>query len=239
VVLEKGDSVRIDPPTFGEYRLSAELAGASFQGPARVRFLCNPNNPTGILLSREEVLSELARCREEGTQLFLDEAFMDLSEPAASVSGVRDDHLFVLRSLTKAFSVPGIRFGYGFGPPDLIEKIETARTPWTVTAFAEQYAVAAFSRYDALRESAQKIAAERKWFCAELDALGLSYGKSSVNYLLIGVNGDAAAFSGRMLSHGVLVRDCTSFGLPASIRVSIGTRDVNRQVLEALSSCLR
>lgn len=195
VVVVVGDAARVDPPTFSEYSLSAELAGGRVHAgdtlcdriPA-VRFICNPNNPTGTLLPRGEMLSHLHQCESAGTQLFVDEAFMDLSEPEDSITDVRSENLFVLRSLTKSFGVPGIRFGFGFGSPALINSIETARTPWAVNAFAEYYAKLVFDHYHELRESAQKIAAEREWYYARLMELGLSYLPSSVNYLLIRLN---------------------------------------------------
>lgn len=245
-VLRPGDAVRIDPPTFSEYGLSAELAGAvvlsksglSSRAPA-VRFLCNPNNPTGTMLSREVILAELDRCAEAGTQLFVDEAFMDLSCPEDSITDVRSENLFVMRSLTKSFAVPGIRFGFGFGCPDLIARIETARTPWTVNAFAEYYAKLAFAHYHELRDSARRIATEREWYYARLAELGLSYERSSVNYILIHLNRSATVVTLAMMEQGVLVRDCTSFGLPDCIRVSVETRERNIRVLEAISACLR
>jgi threonine-phosphate decarboxylase len=79
--------------------------------------------------------------------LFCDEAFIELSDPVQSMVDVRDPALFVLRSLTKSFSVPGIRFGYGFGDPAIIEKIEITRPPWSVNAFAEAYALLAFQHW--------------------------------------------------------------------------------------------
>ncbi|MDR0438686.1 MAG: histidinol-phosphate aminotransferase family protein [Methanocalculaceae archaeon] len=245
-ILSRGDVAQIDPHTFAEYGLSAELAGASVlsrESPSgktpAVRFICNPNNPTGILFFRNDMLAELDACTVAGTQLFVDEAFMDLSEPEDSITDVRSENLFVMRSLTKSFAVPGIRFGFGFGSPDLIEKIETARTPWTINAFAEYYAKLAFAHYHELRDSAKQIAIEREWYYTRLDALGLSYDRSSVNYLLIHLNRNATSFTRAMIDKGILVRDCTSFGLPECIRVSVGSREQNVRVLEEISSCLR
>ena len=245
-MLRPGDVAQIDPPTFAEYGLSAELSGAAVlraeelgSRGAAVRFLCNPNNPTGRLLSRGAMLGELERCCAAGTQLFVDEAFMDLSSPEDSITDVCSENLFVMRSLTKSFAVPGIRFGFGFGSPDLIQKIETARTPWTINAFAEYYAKLAFAHYHELRASAEKIAAEREWYYSCLAELGLSYERSSVNYILIHLNRNAAAVTRSMIDRGVLVRDCTSFGLPECIRVSVETRERNVRVLEALAACLR
>ncbi|HJJ99592.1 MAG TPA: histidinol-phosphate transaminase [Methanocorpusculum sp.] len=245
-VLSRGDAAQIDPPTFAEYGLSAELAGAAVLPGAllgnrvpAVRFICNPNNPTGILLSREAMLAALDWCTKAGTRLFVDEAFMDLSCPEDSITDVLSEDLFVMRSLTKSFAVPGIRFGFGFGSPDLIERIETARTPWTINAFAEYYTKFAFAHYHELRNAAERIATEREWYYVHLDDLGLSYERSSVNYILIHLNRSATAFTRAMIDQGVLVRDCTSFGLPECIRVSVETREKNVRVLEAIAACLR
>ena len=115
--LEPGDRVCIDRPTFGEYRVAAELAGARAAPEpdgAAARFLCNPNNPTGALLGRSAVEDALAGTPATA-RLFIDEAFIELADPSASMIGSDDDRIFVLRSMTKAFSVPGIRIGFGFG----------------------------------------------------------------------------------------------------------------------------
>lgn len=241
-VLSPGDIARIDPPTFAEYRLSAELAGARVipraDRPA-AQFICNPNNPTGILQTRSQITAALDNCIDTGSRLFIDEAFMELTEPQHSVTDLRSDALFVMRSLTKCFSVPGLRFGYGFGDPDLIEKIETARTPWTVNTFAEQYALEAFRHYHELQSSAKKITAERLWYYHKLDELGLTYSNSSTNYILIDLKRNATTFCEALMKKSILVRDCTSFGLPNSIRVAVDTREKNQRVLEAIDACLR
>ncbi|WP_243668402.1 aminotransferase class I/II-fold pyridoxal phosphate-dependent enzyme [Methanoculleus chikugoensis] len=144
-VLGTGDAAYVESPTFAEYGVSVRLAGArctADENGAAVRFLCNPNNPpTGKLLTRVEVLRLLEGVAGRGACLFLDEAFIELSDPAQSVVDVSHENLFLLRSLTKSFAVPGIRFGYAFGAPELIERVETVRLPWTVNAFAESFAI--------------------------------------------------------------------------------------------------
>jgi len=238
--LSRGERVRIVNPTFGEYELSARLAGALPASPgerAVVSFICNPNNPTGALLPRRDILDMAGGC--SGGHLFVDEAFIELSDPAQSVADVRDPALFVLRSLTKCFSVPGIRFGYAFGDSDLIRKVETIRPPWSVNTFAEQYALAAFRIYDRLESSRRRIAREREWLVRELSRFSLTIHPSAVNFLLLTFPFDAAPLCTCLLEGGVLVRDCHSFGLPDSIRIAIRTRDENRMLVEVLERCLR
>lgn len=235
-----GKTCRIDMPTFGEYGLSARLAGKTVvqNAPADIRFFCNPNNPSGILTPRREMQEMVSSAEADGSMLFVDEAFMELAETDESISDIRSANLFVMRSITKCFTVPGIRFGFGFGDPSLIEKIETTRTPWTVNAFAECYAMAAFDHYAELKESAAKITAERNWYIAELAKLGVSCYPSQVNFITIQLGRSASAVASAMLEKGVAVRDCTSFALPECIRVSVETREKNRRVLEALAECL-
>jgi len=231
----------IEPPTFGEYELSARLAGGK-RSPdpdhADIRFLCNPNSPTGILLSKDSVLAHLESAKRNGSLLFCDEAFIELTEPGSSVADIRDPCLFVLRSLTKCFSVPGIRFGYGFGDPDIIERIETARSPWTVNSYAEAYALQALLHMDDLADSRRKIGQEREWLEQELGNLGLLCQPSCVNYLLVNCKRDVSQICNELAGLDVLVRDCTSFGLPSCIRVAVRTREENRVLVEALAACM-
>ena len=228
--------------TFGEYALSARLAGAHrTKNPLEsdVAFLCNPNNPSGTLRTKLEMTSYLEEIKSCRGMLFCDEAFIELSDPAQSVVGVHDPALFVLHSLTKSFSVPGIRFGYGFGDADLIEKIEITRPPWSVNAFAEAYALLAFQHWDELEKSRADIAIERAILAEGINALGLNCCPSSANFLLIECGRNVTPLCNCLTNRDILVRNCTSFGLPTCVRVAVRTRDENRIFLEALSACIR
>jgi threonine-phosphate decarboxylase len=238
--LSGGDGFFVDRPTFGEYELSARLAGASpveDLSRARVRFLCNPNNPTGALLPAEGVRGILREVGAGSGTLFLDEAFIELSDPGQSLVHVTDPALFLIRSLTKAFAVPGLRFGYGFGDPDLIARMEVLRPPWSVNAFAEAFAIEAFSHFGLLEESRQRVARERAWLEGRIRGMGLAPLPSSANFLLVNLAEPASALADRLLARGILVRDCASFGLPSSIRVAVRHREENERLVEALQAC--
>jgi len=241
VFLSPGYGAYIESPTFGEYAQSVLLAGGEMVSrpeDAAVRYLCNPNNPTGWLLQRAEIQTILRDCKEAGSRLFLDEAFIDLSDPGESMSDHRDPDLFILRSLTKAFSVPGIRFGFGFSDPEVIEAIETARPPWTVNRYAETYAIEALRHLPDLERSRRLIVEERVFLVKSINSLGLFCHPSSVNYLLVDIGRDAGELQQALLRKGVLVRDCTSFGLPQSIRIAVRRGEENKVLIEALSACM-
>jgi threonine-phosphate decarboxylase len=242
VVLKPGKKYFFETPTFGEYDLSARLAGASrVTDPAKadVGFVCNPNNPTGILRQKEGMDALLADTVAHNGLLFCDEAFIDLADPSQSISGVRNPNLFVLHSITKSFSVPGIRFGFGFGEPDLIEKIEIIRPPWSVNAYAEAFAMQALKHREDLAHSRKLIDQERAWLASGLSELGLEPLPSSVNYILVECHHDVKNLCERLTVAGILVRDCTSFGLPTCIRVAVMNREQNRILMEAMAACLR
>ncbi len=241
VVLRGDKHFFCESPTFGEYALSARLAGAvPVDNPvqADVSFICNPNNPTGILLDRKELLQKLSAMKLHEGMLFCDEAFIGLSDPRESLADISDPHLFVLHSLTKSFSVPGIRFGFGFGPPGLIEQIEISRPPWSVNAFAEAFAMEALVHMQDLEASREKIQKERDWLSQEITARGLRCHPSLVNYILVECNRDVTRLCECLAERSILVRDCTSFGLPTCIRVAVRTHDENIRLMETLAACL-
>lgn len=241
VVLKNADTVWHENPTFGEYELSASLAGANVVPrlhDASVVFLCNPNNPDGLLRKRNEIQEILGTSIRAESMLFLDEAFIELSDPRESLIDLREDRMFLARSLTKSFGVPGIRFGYGFGEPGLVARMEITRLPWSVNAYAESFAIAAFRHYSELEQSRNRISREREWLTGECSGLGLRVIPSLANFMLLDTGQDASALCQRLLMRGILVRDCVSFGLPTHIRVAVRTREENRQLVEALSACL-
>ncbi len=238
-VLSPGMTVYIPQHTFSEYALSARLTGATIthtRQPADLSFLCNPDNPSGLLTPRQEVLAILESVPAGGI-LCIDEAFIDLADPTHSVSDVIDNRLFVLRSLTKSFACPGVRFGYGIGSPELVERLEVMRPPWTVGAHAEAMAMQAFSRYALLERSRMYIASERDRMMTIIRNLGYTCDPGSANYLLIHTGTRADILTEALIRKGILVRDCTSFGLPDCIRVAVRTADENSRLLEALTAC--
>jgi threonine-phosphate decarboxylase len=232
----------IEPPTFGEYELSARLAGAertASPGKADVQFICNPNNPTGTLLTRAELLHRLETVKPHPGILFCDEAFISLADPEESLVNIRDPHLFVLHSLTKSFAVPGLRIGFGFGNRDLVDKIETARSPWCVNAYAEAFAMEALLHIDELADSRRRITKERNRLISAISGLNLTCYPSSVNFLLVDCGRDVLSLCEALAYRNILVRNCASFGLPNCIRIAVRTPDENSQLLEALGSCVR
>ncbi len=242
VMFRHPGAAKIDLPTFEEYLLSVQLAGGHRAKEGEIpaaAFLCNPNNPTGLLTGKNEVISLLKSYADQDTCLLLDEAFIDLSDPRESLIGTRDRHLCLIRSLTKCFSVPGLRFGYAFADPDLVCALEIVRPPWSVNAFAEHFAIQAFGKYHELEKSRRKIRIERNYLEKSLNDLGFSISPPSANFIMADTGMDVGTLCNALAGHGLLVRDCTSFGLPHAIRVAVRTHSENSVLVEALIACMQ
>jgi threonine-phosphate decarboxylase len=243
-------------PTFSEYAPAAEAAGLE---PARrvvrhpeddftldpraladlervaVVFLCNPNNPTGGVLGREEVLEIAARVREAGAVLVVDEAFVDFV-PKASVADAVDDHLLVARSFTKFFAIPGLRLGCLIcSDPDPVQALQPS---WPVNAVAAAAGTAAARDTDFAERSVRKVARLRAALTADLAALpGLTVFPGSANFLLVG---GPEGLTERLAHRRVLVRGCAPFpGLgPSYFRVAVRGERENGALVEAVRGAL-
>lgn len=261
-VLEDKDLALIPTPTFGEYLNQSLLAGGRAErlaiskdglpllrdsdlARAKALFLCNPNNPTGQLLSKNQVLELADRCEKAQVFMLVDEAFIELSRPEESVAQIapQREYLFVMRSLTKSFGVPGLRLGFGATNPLLAQVMNRARIPWSIGSIAAAAAEYLLGCQDHLTRSRRLIAQELKYLTLALRELGLDPQPSQVNFILVNIESagiDSDILAERTMASGVLIRDCQSFGLNKSfIRVAVRNHQENKQLIDALKKALR
>lgn len=252
------DTVVISAPTFGEYETSVRIAGATpllrlepeeegfrpnaevlawfLRGEARGLFLCNPNNPTGVYLSREEVEGMVKAASE--SLLVLDEAYVPFVEGAWNSLGLLGlGNLVVLRSMTKDYALGGLRLGYAVGPEPLMEVLRRVLPPWSVNALAQEAGLLALEDPDYLARCLPAILEARDYLAAELVGLGLRPLPTRANFFLVEV-GDAPSFRQALLREGLLVRDCASFGLPRYVRIAARTLPECQRLVEAVGRLL-
>ncbi|MBI2854013.1 MAG: histidinol-phosphate transaminase [Chloroflexi bacterium] len=257
--LRPGDRAIITAPTFGEYEVAAQLMGAAVMSLSteeasgfsvdadklaslilrmrpRIVFLCNPNNPTGQYMSQEEVLRVRAAC--EDTLLILDEAYVAFVDGAwLSTELVKRGNILIVRSLTKDFALAGLRVGYGLASTGIIQPLRKVKSPWNVSSLAQQAGIEALRNPGYITSSRKKIAHAKQSLRRELSNIGLSPLPSPTNFFLVKV-GDARQLHDRLLPKGILVRDCSSFGLPQYIRIGVRTAPDNRELVRALKEIL-
>lgn len=262
VFVEKGDVALIPEPTFGEYEVAVRKAGgkpkhvklargfsvdpAPFlkeikSGPKAI-FLCNPNNPTGVLAPRETLLEIIEGALEGGALVFLDEDFIDFVKGGASLVDEVEEYrnLFVLRSFTKVYGLAGLRVGYVAACKEAAGLLAKAKTPWNVNCLAQAAALAALDDEGYLERTRRLVEAERAFLMEGLKRLkALKVFPASANFIFIDVRRTgltAAQLKEEMLKRGILIRDCSSFrGLDEFyVRVAVRTRRENERLLEAL-----
>lgn len=247
-----GGAAVILEPTFSEYAAAARAAGLEpvrrvarrpedgfrldlaalddLEGVALV-FLCNPNNPTGDALTREEVLAVAGHVRERNVALVLDEAFADFV-PEVSVVAEADEGLYVARSFTKFFAIPGLRLGcLVCSEPDRAHEIQPS---WSVNAVAAAAGEAAAGDRDFVAASLAEVRRLREELYGALEALpGISPFRGAANFLLVR---GPAGLPPRLARRGVLVRGCEPFpGLGAGyFRVAVRGPADNERLLAAL-----
>jgi histidinol-phosphate aminotransferase len=252
------DTALILNPTFGEYARSIALMGAQVESLwateennftftleaihnaltekfPRLAFICNPNNPTGAILT-PETIREIASAHP-CTLFMIDEAYIQFVPDLSSCLSLSLPNLVVLRSMTKDYAIAGLRLGYAVGPSDLIEALAKVRPPWNVNAVAQDAGLAALMDAEYLSQSLSRLHAAKVDFLHGLNSLGLHPIPSETHYFIIKV-GNAAEFRRRLLAHKIQVRDCASFGLPDYIRIATRKPDENAQLLTALKEIL-
>lgn len=260
--LQKDDSALILGPTFGEYRAACAAQGVE---PAEITadeandfrwdlaavcqairdarpglvFLCNPNNPTGLYLNREEV-QQVALATSESGVLVLDEAYVAFVEDSWDSIPLLDiPNVVLLRSMTKDYAVTGLRLGYMLAQSELVARVKAHQYSWSVNAAAQAAGVMCLQHPEHLDMGREAVRSGKEYLARELSRLGLKRRMGSANFMLAFV-GDAAAVRMKLLTqHGLCVRDCSSFGLPGMIRIGVRKMEDCRRLVAALEEVLK
>jgi histidinol-phosphate/aromatic aminotransferase/cobyric acid decarboxylase-like protein len=241
VLLRPKSSVMVVEPTFCEFGAAAAQRGAcvhewragpendfavdlgalgralSEHRPAAL-YLCTPNTPTGVAVPANEVAA-LAE-RHGGTTLILDQSFLSLSARFADASLQMPRNVVRVRSLTKDHAIPGVRVGYVIADSTLIADIEASRPHWPTSSLAQAAAIAACRTGNFVANSRERLLADRHELEQLLRRMGLAPVPSSSGFLMVRT-GAARSLQERLLRrHHILVRDCSSFGLPDYLRLA-------------------
>jgi threonine-phosphate decarboxylase len=206
-----------------------------------IAFLCNPNNPTGRLTGKKELLRIAGAAEKMKCCLVIDEAFIDFCPEASVINEVADNpYLIVLRSLTKFYALSGLRIGYGVFPAALAGLIKRHKEPWTVNTLAQRAGIVALNDEVYKKESMKMMSREKKFIEKGLRNLGIEFIPSSANYYLMELENAQEAIV-LLKRKGVLARDCTNFaGLDGPyIRIAVKTRKDNALLIKELSLLCR
>jgi histidinol-phosphate aminotransferase len=259
--LDPGDEIVCGWPSFPSYVLDALKLGAvpkrvplaehrydvdailAEVGPrTKIVYLCNPNNPTGTMIARDEVEAYFARVPDHVLTV-LDEAYFEYLEEPDYPDGIEESfkqgrRTLVLRTFSKIYGLAGLRVGYGIGPADVVEAIGKVRNAFDINQTAQDAARASLGDPDEIARRRRETAAARASVAEACRALGLEVAPAVANFVYVETGGDARVLFDRLLREGVIVRPLAPFGAPEAVRVTVGTPEENEIFAAAIERVL-
>ncbi|MGQ9648331.1 MAG: histidinol-phosphate transaminase [Thermodesulfobacteriota bacterium] len=259
--VNEGDEVVMAAPTFPVYTNVTQIMGGKVvkvklknythdldgmlkkvSRKTKLVFVCNPNNPTGTIVSRER-LNQFLDMLPAHVILILDEAYSDFVEDAFYPNGldyVKDKRqIIVLRTFSKVYGLAGLRIGYALGREDVIDCLYQVRDPFPVHRLAQVAAVAALSDQEHALRSIEMVREGKRYLYKELDEMGLIYVTSQANFVFIDFRRDSNEIFQDLLREGIIIRPGKTWGYPTCARVTIGRMEDNQRFIKALRKILK
>jgi histidinol-phosphate aminotransferase len=206
----------------------------------RVIFVANPNNPTGTLAPRADMIEMLNNVPDH-VLLVIDEAYIEFLEDVVDLLPfIRRNlkpNLILMRTFSKIYGLAGLRVGYGIASPDLTSVLEKVRQPFNLNAIAQAAGLAALDDTEHIERTRANNFAGLQYFESALRQLKLPFVPSVANFILVKVGNGAQVFQ-RMQERGVIVRQMDVYKLPEYIRISVGTPAENARCIETLKAVL-
>jgi len=235
-------TVGATPVAAPEVNLTADVDSLLVKVTPRTRlvFLANPNNPTGTYLSSGELL-RLRDGLPDDVLLVIDAAYAEYVDEPDYTNGAdlvkAGGNVVMIRTFSKIHGLASLRLGWGLCPPEVADILNRVRGPFNVSQAAQDAGVAAIRDRDYQKQSAAHNKRWRAWFAGEVAAMGLKACPSAGNFLLVRFPGgteEALATLAALKERGVLVRNMAGYGLPDSLRITIGTEEEMRITVDAL-----
>ncbi|NCB91054.1 MAG: threonine-phosphate decarboxylase [Clostridia bacterium] len=203
-----------------------------------ILFLCNPNNPTGLLIDHDLLERIVRRCQQERIWLVVDECFIDfVSEPEKETLKnmiSTCDNLFILKAFTKRYAMAGLRLGYGItAQRSLMNAMEQRMQPWNVSIPAQEAGTAALKESAYVDRARKIVDEEKKYLKQELTTLGYTVYDSRANYIFFF---GKASLRDDLLKENILIRDCSNYpGLSEGyFRIAVRTHEENEKLVAAM-----
>jgi histidinol-phosphate aminotransferase len=227
--------------TLKEHRLDLEAMARAITPMTKLVFIANPNNPTGTIVTADEVEQFMARVPDRAIVVF-DEAYVEFAQASDFPDSLgylkQNRKVVVLRTFSKAASLAGLRVGYAVAAPDCVALLNRIRQPFNVNSIAQVAALAALQEDSHALECLRMIEAGRHFLYDEFASMGIKYTPSRANFILVDVGRSGTDVFNWLLKEGVIVRPMTSFGMESYLRVTVGTPEENRRLVKALRKVL-
>lgn len=263
-ILPRGFKALIPVPSFSEYEKAALRVGGepvfvqlpenfalepekikkAVTDETKIMCICNPHSPSGTLYSKKQLLDLVEFCNKKDVIFSIDEnyiEFADKGEDTTLAGMVKDyENLFVIRSVTKFYGMPGIRLGYGIAAGTLVDKVETMRLPWSINCLASAVSLAAFNDKEFIANTKETINREKAALAESLNEIeGLHVYPSVTNFLLVKIQNrklTSTMLKELLAKEHILIRDCCTFvGMDDSyFRVTVRSARDNQKLTETI-----
>lgn len=204
--------------------------------------LCNPNNPTGVFYEPLELTPLLEKLKSSGSYLFIDESFIDFTKKKSLEHLINEYPIFILRSMTKTYAIPGLRLGYGLSSREMIKKLKEVKEPWTINSLALIAVEVLLDDIKYQERTQEWYSTEKQFLRDELSSIdALKVFPSEGNFFLCRLHENIGVEAKKnLLERGIYIRTCEDFeGLSDEyIRLAIRSREENIELIKALKSTL-
>ena len=234
----QSEVVRVSMPEH-VHDLDAMLAAITPE--TRLVAICNPNNPTGTIVSPEAIDVFIEKLPDHVVAIF-DEAYFEVMPEEMKPDVLKHiragrENIIVLRTFSKAYGLAGLRIGYAIAHPGLIDLLNKVRQPFNANAMAQAAAIAALDDITHIVETREMIFQGLEFFARELPKLGVEVVPSGANFVMVKTGNGREVFQ-ELQKRKVIVRPMDPYGLPEYIRITIGTPEQNQFMLAALKDVL-
>jgi len=224
------------------YTHDLEAMADAITDKTKVIFIANPNNPTGTMVTEDQVEKFMKRVPDDVLVVF-DEAYYEYvsrSDYPKTIKYVYNGRTVItLRTFSKIYGLAGLRVGYGIARPDIIGVMNNVRQPFNVSMVAQAAARASLKDKDHVEKSIRINSEGKEYLYKELTSIGLDYVPSEANFILVHLNRSGSEVMSKLLREGVIVRPVGGYEFPNSVRITIGTPEQNQRLISALERVLK
>jgi histidinol-phosphate aminotransferase len=207
----------------------------------KIVFIANPDNPTGSYITEKQVRQFFSGLKKD-LLVYFDEAYYELVNEKDFPNTLRllkqGRNIIITRTFSKAYSLAGLRIGYGISKPEIINYLNRVREPFNVNSLAQAGALAALEDKNHIRKTKELIREGKTFLYDNFRKMGLRFIPSATNFILLDLSCDARRVFKRLLSQGIIVRNMQAWGLKNFLRVTIGKEFENRKFISALKTAL-
>tara|TARA_Y100000590_G_scaffold59165_1_gene62743 strand:- start:7565 stop:8914 length:1350 start_codon:yes stop_codon:yes gene_type:complete len=231
--------------TEDDYKINPSSIVDKINESTKLIFIANPNNPTSTYLNKNE-LEILLKKIPKNIVVVIDAAyaeFVDATDYDKSFDLTEKyENLLITRTFSKAYSLAGLRLGWGYGSKKLINIMKKVRPPFNITPGAIAAGIAALNDQNHLNEAVEHNTKIKSWFINEINKMGLKAYDTQTNFVFIiipeNVKENASTIYDHLLSKGIAVRYLLSYGLPDAIRITLGKKEELKKTIQVLSEFL-